>query len=131
MGANDFFGNNTVKNAAVKNAPNATLAHLNEVKVVRWRGGQHPTFQAITQKMEQEGLRPYASSNGPNSRIAARSHGYAKVLYCVEGSLELFFPDVSQSLLLRPGDRVELPRGLRHATIVGSQGARCLECAKQ
>ncbi len=99
--------------------------------MVRWHGGQHPALQAITEKMKQEGLRPYASSNGPNFRIAARSHGYTKVMYCVEGTLELFFPDASQSLLLRPGDRVELPRGLRHATIVGSQGAQCLECAKQ
>ena len=126
MGANDFFGNN-----AVKNAPTGALARLNEIKVVRWRGGQHPTLQTITEKMQQEGLRPYASSNGPNSRIAARSHGYTKVMYCVEGTLELFFPDASQSLMLRAGDRVELPSGLRHATIVGSQGARCLECAKQ
>ena len=126
MGANDFLGNN-----AVKKAPNAALARLNEIKVVRWRGGQHPTLEGISQKMQEEGLRPYASFNGPNTRIAARSHGYTKVLYCVEGSLELFFPDVSQSLVLRPGDRVELPRGLRHATIIGSQGAQCLECAKQ
>ena len=130
MGANDILGSNIRSTGTFKNVPSATLARINEIKVTRWRGGQHPTLEAISQKMQQEGLRPYASSNGPNTRIAARSHGYSKVLYCVAGSVDLFFPDVNQTLALRPGDRVELPLGLRHATIVGPQGAQCLECAK-
>jgi mannose-6-phosphate isomerase-like protein (cupin superfamily) len=100
------------------------------IKIIRWRGGQHPTYQAISQKMTQEGLRPYAWSNGPNFRQAARSHGYHKVLYCVEGTLEVVLPDMKQSVLLRPGDRVELPRGVRHEAITGPRGAQCLESVK-
>jgi quercetin dioxygenase-like cupin family protein len=50
-------------------------------------------------------------------------------MYCVEGSVELYLPDLSQSIVLRPGDRIELPRGTRHAAIVGPNGARCLESA--
>ena len=80
--------------------------------------------------MEQEGLRPYAWSNGPNFRIAARSHGSTKILYCIEGSLELLLPDINQSIVLRPGDRVELPRGVRHAAMTGPRGARCLESTR-
>ncbi len=104
---------------------------LNNIKIIRWRGGQHPTYQTISQKMEQEGLRPYAWSNGPNFRYAPRSHGYGKVLYCVEGTVEVILPDANQSVVLRPGDRMELPRGVRHATIIGPNGARCLESTKQ
>jgi mannose-6-phosphate isomerase-like protein (cupin superfamily) len=100
------------------------------IKIIRWRGGQHPTYQAISQKMTQEGLRPYAWSNGPNFRQAARSHGYHKVLYCVEGTLEVVLPDMKQSILLRPGDRVDLPRGVRHESITGPRGAQCLESVK-
>ncbi len=104
---------------------------ISDIRVIRWRGGQHPTYQTITQKMHEEGLRPYAWSNGPNFRYTVRSHGYCKVLYCVEGSLEVILPDVNQSVMLRPGDRMELPRGVRHATIVGPRGAQCVESVKQ
>ncbi len=106
------------------------LRRANEVKLIRWRGAHHPTFQAITRQMEQEGLRPYAWTNGPNFRVAARSHGYAKVMYCVEGSVELYLPDGNQTFVLRPGDRIEVPPGVRHAAIVGPQGVRCVESAR-
>src|SRR5438067_258724 len=104
---------------------------IKDIKIIRWRGGQHPTHQAITQKLQQEGLRPYTWKNGPNYRDAVRSHGYSKILYCVEGSIEIVLPDVNQTVLLRPGDRMELPRGVRHATIIGPQGAQCVESVKQ
>jgi mannose-6-phosphate isomerase-like protein (cupin superfamily) len=114
MNVNEFGKNNT-----------------SNIKVIRWHGSQHPTYQAITQKMQQEGLRPYTWSNGPNFRHTTRSHGYPKVLYCVEGSVEVVLPDVNQSVVLRPGDRLDLPRGVRHAAIVGPSGAQCVESPKQ
>ncbi len=129
MGTNQLIPNSP--NYIPNNASKAAIARINEIKFERWRGGQHPTFQGISRKMEMEGLRPYASTNGPNARIPARSHTYAKVMYCVSGSLELFFPDTGQSLTMRPGDRVELPGGVRHATLIGSQGAQCLEAPRQ
>ena len=110
---------------------NQSNVRLTDIKIVRWRGGQHPTYQAITQKMQQEGLRPYTWANGPNFRLPAQSHGYGKVLYCVEGSVEVVLPDVHQSVVLMPGDRMDLPRGIRHSAIVGPRGAQCVESAKQ
>jgi hypothetical protein len=104
-----------------------TLTRIKDIKLTRWKGGQHPTFETITRKMTEEGLRPYTWQNGPNFRMSARSNGYTKVLYCVDGSVELMLPDISQSIFLRPGDRVELPAGIRHATIIGPNGARCVE----
>jgi mannose-6-phosphate isomerase-like protein (cupin superfamily) len=118
---------NTLGNTDNQEAANP----IKDVKIVRWHGGQHPTYRTITQKMEQEGLRPYAWSNGPNFRYTARSHGYSKVLYCVEGSIEVVLPDANQSVVLRPGDRMELPRGVRHAAIIGPRGAQCVESPKQ
>ncbi|MHB8626128.1 MAG: cupin domain-containing protein [Aggregatilineales bacterium] len=97
------------------------------VKVTRWRGGQHPSLPLIAQRMTQEGLRPYRWSNDPNFRYPARSHTYAKVLYCVQGSLDIILPDRAELITLHPGDRLELARGIRHAQIVGPNGAQCLE----
>ena len=111
----------------MKLSENNIIGNMADIKIIRWRGGQHPTYQTITRQMEQEGLRPYAWTQGPNCRHAARSHGYSKVLYCVEGSLEVILPDINQRVQLRPGDRVELPRGVRYAAVFGSNGARCVE----
>jgi mannose-6-phosphate isomerase-like protein (cupin superfamily) len=99
------------------------------VRVKRWSGGQHPTMSAITRLMKQEGLRPYMWMNMPNHRYAVRSHGYDKVLYVIEGSVEVIFPDSNQRVTLRAGDRTDIPAGVRHGTIVGSSGAKCVEAS--
>jgi len=79
--------------------------------------------------MKKEGLRPYMWDNTPNFRYGIRSHGYDKVLYVVEGSLEITLPDSNQRMRLKPGDRVDIPAGVRHGAIVGSSGAKCVEAA--
>jgi len=99
------------------------------VRVTRWHGGQHPTFSTITRQMKKEGLRPYMWVNAPNYRYGVRSHGYDKVLYVIEGVVEITLPDSNQRMTLRAGDRVDVPAGVRHGTIVGGNGARCVEAA--
>ncbi|MAS36124.1 MAG: cupin [Anaerolineaceae bacterium] len=99
------------------------------VRITRWTGGQHPTLSSITRKMKDEGLRPYMWLNTPNHRYAVRTHGYDKVLYVVEGSVEVNFPDSNQRVTLRAGDRTDIPAGVRHGTIVGNSGARCVEAS--
>jgi quercetin dioxygenase-like cupin family protein len=98
-------------------------------KVLRWSGAQHPTLSGITRLMQKDNLQPYMWSNLPNHRYAVRSHNYDKVLYVVDGSLEIHLPDSNQILILRAGDRADIPAGVRHATIVGIKGAKCVEAA--
>ncbi len=104
-----------------------TVATVQPVRVTRWKGGQHPTLEKITRLMHEEGLRTYMWTNTPNFRHPVRSHGYDKVLYCVLGSLEVSFPQTKQRVMLRSGDRVDLPRGVRYSAIIGPNGAQCLE----
>lgn len=103
--------------------------HQNGVQVRRWQGGQHPTLGAITRQMQDEGLRPYMWMNMPNHRHAVRSHGYHKVLYVIDGTLEVTLPDSNQRVRLRSGDRLDIPAGVRHGTIVGMGGAKCVEAS--
>lgn len=98
-----------------------------QIRVLPWRGGQHPTLDAITRQMREEGLRPYVWTNAPNFRYPVRSHGYDKTLYCVQGSLEITLPKMKQRVMLRAGDRLDLPRGVHYSTIVGPAGAQCCE----
>ena len=106
-----------------------TQVNVTSIALTRWHGAQHPTQQAVMTRMQAEGLKPYLTSYGPNARDAVWSHGYGKVLYCVEGSLEISLPDLRQTIVLKPGDRLELPRATRHGVTVGLNGARCLEGA--
>lgn len=100
-----------------------------QVRIMRWHGGQHPTTSIITRLMKKEGLRPYMWNNAPNHRYAVRSHNYDKILYVLNGNLELTLPDSNQRAILGPGDRVEIPAGIRHGTIVGKSGVECVEAA--
>lgn len=98
-----------------------------QVRITRWYGGQHPTLDNITRQMKDEGLRPYVWSNTANFRYPVRSHGYDKTLYCLQGVLELTFPALKQRVTLRPGDRVDVPRGTHYSAIIGPTGAQCIE----
>ena len=100
------------------------------VQITRWTGGQHPTLPNITRIMQQEGLRPYMWMNMANHRYAVRSHGYNKVLYVIEGTLDIILPDSNEQVRLRSGDRVDVPAGVRHGTIVGNGGAKCVEASR-
>src|SRR5690606_10540777 len=99
------------------------------VRIVRWSGGQHRTLSVITRQMQKENRRPYVWDNTPNYRYAVRTHGYNKVMYVVEGNIEVTLPDSNQRIKLRAGDRVEIPAGVRHGAIIGSSGAKCVEAA--
>lgn len=99
------------------------------VRITRWEGAQHPTMANITRLMQNNGLRPYMWTNLPNHRYGVRSHGYDKVLYVIEGTLELTLPDTNERFKLRAGDRADIPAGVRHGTIVGTTGAKCVEAS--
>jgi hypothetical protein len=103
------------------------LIKASDVRVIRWKGGAHPTQQSINQLLHKEGIQPYMWTQGPNSRQLLSSHAYHKVLYCLEGALEVILPDLNQRVPLRPGDRLDLPRGIRYSVIISGQGARCVE----
>jgi quercetin dioxygenase-like cupin family protein len=104
------------------------VKHSN-VRVIRWQGAKHPTMSQINRMMHKEGLRPYLWKPSPNQRQPISSHGYHKVLFVIDGSLEVILPDSNQRVKLGKGDRLDVPRGIRHGLIVGGRGAECLEAS--
>jgi quercetin dioxygenase-like cupin family protein len=69
----------------------------------------------------------YSWSNGPGDRYGAHSHGYEKVLYCVDGSITFVLESEGRSIALKAGDRMVLPAGTRHSAVVGPAGCTCIE----
>ena len=80
--------------------------------------------------MAEQGLSPYAWSNGPHDVYSALSHSYNKVIYVVQGSIIFGLPELNKQLTLKAGDRLDLPAGIVHNAVVGAQGVVCLEAHK-
>jgi len=97
------------------------------VKVTPWPNEDVPSRGELQRLMADEGLSPYAWSNGPMDVYAAHSHGYNKVIYVVSGSITFGLPDLERNVTLFPGDRLDLPKGTVHDALVGKDGVVCLE----
>ena len=98
-----------------------------DVQARPWPYEEPPTEAAIRRIYHEEGLAPYSWSNAPGDVYSAHSHGYAKVLYCVRGSITFGLSQQGRSLLLLPGDRLDLPAGVAHDATVSPEGVTCLE----
>ena len=79
------------------------------------------------EKLSAEATGCYSWSNGPGDRYAPHSHGYEKVLYCVEGSIRFELLNGGRTLDLEAGDRMVLPAGTVHSAVVGIHGCTCIE----
>lgn len=93
------------------------------------RGSGAADAAAIDAAFAAEGLSPQRWSNGPGDRYAVHEHGYAKVLYCLRGSITFTLPLTGEAIDLAPGDRLDLPAGTRHGATAGPQGVECMEAA--
>ena len=86
-----------------------------------------PARDELMARLDAEASGGYSWSNGPGDRYAAHSHGYEKVLYCVEGSITFYLEREGRALELAAGDRLVLAAGTVHSARVGPQGCVCIE----
>jgi len=96
-----------------------------DVQLDRHSGGP-PEAKELEQHLRAEARDVYGWSNGPGDRYEQHAHGYHKLLYCTRGSIDFVLSD-GRTLTLRPGDRMLLPAGMRHAARVGPEGCACIE----
>ncbi|HMZ06943.1 MAG TPA: hypothetical protein PK078_04935 [Anaerolineales bacterium] len=96
-------------------------------RITPWPDPEPPSRSTLWQMMVNEGLDPYAWSNGPFDIYAAHTHSYDKVIYIVQGSITFGLPELGQTLTLKAGDRLDLPAGVVHNANVGAEGVVCLE----
>jgi Cupin domain len=66
--------------------------------------------------------------NGPGDRYGRHSHGYHKVLFCLDGSITFHTDD--GDVELRAGDRLDLEPGTEHGATVGPDGCECVEASR-
>jgi mannose-6-phosphate isomerase-like protein (cupin superfamily) len=97
------------------------------VQVTPWAGSAPPSPEELEAVLRCEGLEPHWWANGPGDVYAPHEHPYHKVLFCAEGSITFVVEPGNLKLEIRPGDRMDLPRGTRHSAVVGPRGVRCVE----
>jgi quercetin dioxygenase-like cupin family protein len=97
------------------------------VKITSWPDEETLSRDELWRLMTDEGLSPYAWSNGPHDVYAAHTHSYDKVIYVVSGSITFGLPELERNVTLFPGDRLDLPKGTLHDALVGRNGVICLE----
>jgi len=66
--------------------------------------------------------------NAPADTYASHSHGFHKVLFCLEGSITFRLED--GDVTLTEGERLDLPPGTEHAATVGPAGCECVEASR-
>jgi quercetin dioxygenase-like cupin family protein len=98
-----------------------------ELKVTPSTGKTPPAEEEIRTELEEQQLRIYRWSNGPDDQYASHTHGYHKILYVLAGSIRFDLPTRHETLNLKTGDRLDLPSGIRHSAVVGPEGVTCLE----
>ena len=91
--------------------------------------GTPPTAEEVDARLRDEGLQPSSWGNAAGDTYDWHAHGYEKVLYCVSGGITFHLED-GPDVELRPGDRLEVPPGTRHAATVGPEGVRCTEAPR-
>jgi hypothetical protein len=95
--------------------------------VTLWADSAPPTESTLMRLCADEGLSPYQWSNGPHDLYSAHKHSYDKVIYVVRGSITFGLPEENRKILLKAGDRLDLPADTVHDAVVGPQGVVCLE----
>jgi len=98
-----------------------------KVEIIRWSGGTSPDEETIRKILAEEDLHGYRWSNGPGDVYSAHTHSFNKVVYVVRGSITFGLPDSGEQVTLNLGDQLNLPAGVVHNAIVGSDGVVCLE----
>ncbi|MFN7729013.1 MAG: cupin domain-containing protein [Bdellovibrio sp.] len=97
--------------------------------MTRWQASMTPTADQIRLILTQEGLDPFEEVFGPEMKIPDHRHPFAEVRVVLSG--ELLTNIAGNQVLLRPGDRVEIPSNTRHSyTVQGREPCLCL-CAQK
>lgn len=89
-------------------------------------GDRDVSQRQLAARLRAEGLEPAAWSNGPRDTYAGHAHAYDKVLVAAAGEI-VFGLGGGREVVLRAGDRLELPAGTGHDAVVGAEGVTCLE----
>lgn len=97
--------------------------------MTRWQADLTPTAEQIKIILGDEGLDPFEEAFEPEMKIPDHRHPYTEVRIVLAG--ELLTNVAGNQVLLRAGDRIEIPANTRHSyTVQGREPCVCI-CAQR
>ncbi len=93
------------------------------VVVTLWQERGRPDVEKLRAQLTGSGYEVIRWTSGPNQVYVPHAHIYAELLWLIDGSLTVVLPADGRLLELNPGDRVEVPAGILHASQAGPEGA--------
>ena len=88
------------------------------IVIDRWDGAEPPTALELEQRLRAEGLRPCRFVDPPGKVYPPHRHQAREVRWLLCGKLRIRFEGDEGTVVLGPGDRIDLPAGLLHAVEV-------------
>lgn len=84
--------------------------------VIRWQADPPPSSEQIKMILQLEGLEPQEELFLKSERYIEKRHPFGEVRYVASG--ELLLKVAGTQLLLRAGDRIEIPANTKHSYAV-------------
>ena len=95
--------------------------------VNRWPAAHAPTKVQAEMIFNSLGLEPYEESYQPETEVDWHRHVFTETRMVLEG--EMVVNVAGNQLLLRQGDRIEIPANTRHSTKTNADSCVCI-CAR-
>jgi quercetin dioxygenase-like cupin family protein len=92
--------------------------------VMRWNAPEAPDEEALRRELLDEGFEVFRWRDEAGSEYDQHAHAHDESLWIVEG--EMHFGAGGHEVVLRPGDRLMLPRGTVHTARAGADGVTYL-----
>ncbi len=97
--------------------------------VTRWQAPVLPTIEQVKMIFEAEGLSPSEETLAPQTVIPDHRHPFDEVRMVLQGAM--FLNISGNQLLLRPGDRIEIPANTRHSkSVEDSEACVCVVASR-
>jgi quercetin dioxygenase-like cupin family protein len=93
--------------------------------VTRWQAQLVPSKEQVKMIFVAEGLEPKEETYPANGKVVEHRHPFDEVRMVVSG--EMLMNISGNQLLLRAGDRIEIPSNTRHETVArGDEDCFCI-----
>jgi mannose-6-phosphate isomerase-like protein (cupin superfamily) len=80
--------------------------------ITRWQAPLTPSIEQLKILLENEGLDPFIEENSAGEKIPEHRHPFNEVRIVAKG--EMLFNIAGNQILLRTGDRLEVPSNTKH-----------------
>lgn len=81
--------------------------------ITRWQAPNKLSREQAQMILEAEGLEPFEETLAPQKKVGEHRHPFTEVRIVLQG--ELLYNIAGNQVLLREGDRIEIPANTRHS----------------